>query len=405
MDAIDILLHKEKIVPFFQPIISAEEQLVIGYEVLSRIETDEGMKSIGWFFQDQSIPDEYRLEVEDYIQQIAIEKYVKEHTNLLLFLNYDINLLLKDNGTTLIERLEQYIHQGLSLENIVIELKEQEFNGDFSLLRHLLNYIQSLGVQIAVDDVGTNANNLDRIALLKPNLLKVDVQFLEGDALPQMYRDVLYSVTLLSRKIGATLLFEGIQTFNQLNYAWRNGGRYYQGYYLGRPKPDFVELDFCKNTIAKQFHHFIQYERKKIETQIELSETLGQKLKGSLKKVKEISHFDEVVSFVANELNEMTFRVYICDHDGFQQSSNAVKNDEGKWELHPEDRNKNWSWRPYFLENIVRMNYERKGILSDLYTDIEKDEMIRTYSYPIEEGLFLFVDIPYSYLFEQDGLL
>ncbi|WP_269758309.1 EAL-associated domain-containing protein [Thalassobacillus sp. C254] len=41
----------------------------------------------------------------------------------------------------------------------------------------------------------------------------------------------------------------------------------------------------------------------------------------------------------------------------------------------------------------------------DLYTDIHKDELIRTYSSPINEQMYVFIDIPYSYLFEQDFLL
>ena len=405
VDALDVLLHKEKIVPFFQPVISAEKQLVIGYEVLARFQTEKGLESLGWFFQDESIPEEYRLEVDDYVQEMAIEKFVKEYHDVFLFLNYDVQALLKDNGETLLARLEYYVDKGLSLAHVVLELKEAGIHEDLPLLKHLLTYLQSLGIQIAIDNVGTNARNLDRIAFIKPNILKVDLQFLERDALPQLYRDVLYSITLLSRKIGATLLFEGIETFQQLNYAWRNGGRYYQGYYLARPKENFVSLDFCKGTVAKQFHHFIHYERKKIESQIALTEILEQKLKQTFRRVKDINAYDEVVLFVANELQDIIFRVYICDQDGFQQSANAVKTDRNIWEIHPEDKYKNWSWRPYFLENIVRMNVDRRGILSDLYTDIERDEMIRTYSYPIGDGLFLFIDIPYAYLFEQEGLL
>ncbi|WP_217349552.1 EAL-associated domain-containing protein [Herbaspirillum sp. VT-16-41] len=70
-----------------------------------------------------------------------------------------------------------------------------------------------------------------------------------------------------------------------------------------------------------------------------------------------------------------------------------------------EGRQKNWSWRPYFFESIVRMNVEKKGILSNLYTDIDRNEQIRTYSYPISKNKYIFMDIPYDYLFEQEGLL
>jgi EAL-domain associated signalling protein domain len=74
-----------------------------------------------------------------------------------------------------------------------------------------------------------------------------------------------------------------------------------------------------------------------------------------------------------------------------------------RWELQPQYYMKNWSWRPYFLENIIRMRSRKRGILSDLYADIETGETIRTYSYPIDDQHYLFIDLSYSYLFEHDA--
>jgi hypothetical protein len=96
--------------------------------------------------------------------------------------------------------------------------------------------------------------------------------------------------------------------------------------------------------------------------------------------------------------------MYVCDEDGFQKSSNIIKGESG-WYTQKEYIEKNWSWRPYFLENIIKMRNERKGILSDLYSDIETGETIRTFSIPINGSDYLFIDITYQYLFENDQLL
>lgn len=397
-------MNKDKVLPYFQPIISADEQLVIGYESLARIDTEEGTKSLGWFFLDKSIPDEYRQELDDHLQTLALEKLLEFTDQPLLFMNVDLTILVQDNAESLLVKLQEYKAKGIELNQIVLEIKEEEIIKDVSSTKHLLSYIQSLGILIAVDDVGKNASNLEHLVQIKPDIVKVDLGFLEGDAFLQLYRDVLYSITMLTRKIGATLLFEGIKEFGQLNYAWRNGGRYYQGYYLGSPKKE-IGNTLPAISLKKEFHHFINFERKKIEAQYTLTDQLGQKLKNILKTVKVSENYDDAVLQVGKACQDFTFRIYICDQDGFQQSANAIKTNEGKFVLEHEGRFKNWSWRPYFLENIVRMNYERKGILSDLYTDIEKEEIIRTYAYPIDENLFIFLDIPYQYLFEQDGLL
>ena len=103
-------------------------------------------------------------------------------------------------------------------------------------------------------------------------------------------------------------------------------------------------------------------------------------------------------------MDQIAFRMYVCDEDGFQKSPNIFKGKDG-WTTQKEYIHKNWSWRPYFLENIIKMRNERKGILSDLYSDIESGETIRTFSYPINTNEFLFIDLAYHYLFENAELL
>lgn len=404
MDALDVMMNKDRVIPYYQPIISADKQLVVGYEVVARIQTEDGIERLDWFFKDKTIPDEYRLELDDHIQQLALEEYLKTDQSALLFFNYDAALLQKDNGDTFLNRMSSYQKHGLKNQQIALQLKEEDLTDFISEYKHFFFYIQSLGFRMAISDVGHRGNNFDRIAMLKPNIVKVNVGFMEDEELPHLYSEVHQSLSMLSRKIGATLLFEGITNFNQLNYAWRNGGRYYQGPYLQPTRGFFVESDCCRETMKKQFQHFMVYERKKMESQITLTNDLNLQLKQAMKTISPEDTYDEMIMKVATSCSQYAFRIYICNYEGFQQSSNAEQN-SGKWVLLEEGRFKNWSWRPYFLENIVRMNIEKRGILSDLYTDIDRDERIRTYSYPITDELFLFLDIPYDYLFEQEGLL
>ncbi|WP_100372969.1 EAL domain-containing protein [Bacillus sp. FJAT-45037] len=405
MDPLDVMINKKNVIPYFQAIISADKQLVVGYEVLSRFKTENGPESLDWFSQDKSIPYEFRLELEEHLQKQAIEEYLASGQQSILFFNQDIDLLLKDNGQSLLNTLEPYFSKGLKPENIVIEFIEDDMLEKVDECKHLLNYLQSIGIKIAIDNVGQSSGNLDCVAVLSPNIVKIDAGFLEDHSLPHLYREVHHSLSMLSRKIGATLLFDGISTFSQLNYAWRNGGRFYQGSYLQIPKVDFVKEDLCRDRMQKEFQHFITFERKKMEAQLILTNNLSQKIKTTLKKVSTEDTYDEMITKIAYDLKQYAFRVYICDEEGFQLSSNIVKDDQGNWNLEHEGRYKNWSWRPYFLENIVRMNVEKRGILSDLYADIERQEHIRTYSYPISNDSFAFVDIPYTYLFEQNDLL
>ncbi|OEH94227.1 EAL domain-containing protein [Bacillus solimangrovi] len=404
MDPLDILTNKDQAFPCFQPIYSADEHIVVGYEVLGRIHDGAIIRSLGSFFHDESVPDEYRLEVDDLILNKALKKLLTEQNeNVMLFINRDANLLMNDHGESLRKTLLHYREEGISLNRIVIEVTEHDFIGDIDQLNHLFSYFKTYGIKLAIDNVGKDGSNLDRLRLLNPDILKIDLQMLKQTGEVRTYQDVLFSISMLARKIGAELMYEDIETEFQLQYAWRNGGRYYQGYFLGNPEPTFIDEKMQKQQLKQSFEQFILHEKKKLQVQHEVTSVLEEKVKSVCGKCGTTNYHD-LINKIAEALHDESFRIYVCDGNGFQKSENIFK-EYDEWKLQPEYYDRNWSWRPYFLQNIMRMSIEQRGILSDLYSDIETGDVIRTFSYPIERGHYIFIDISYNYLFKKDELL
>src|SRR5690606_6553325 len=91
---------------------------------------------------------------------------------------------------------------------------------------------------------------------------------------------------------------------------------------------------------------------------------------------------DLFIKDVISSFEEESFRIYICDSDGIQVSSNFRKRQDD-WKIESFQKGSHWAFRPYFLENLMQMKNWNKGILSDTYSDIETGEMIRTFSYPL----------------------
>nr|WP_249292054.1 EAL-associated domain-containing protein [Metabacillus flavus] len=405
MDALDILSNKQDVVPYYQAIFSADEQIIAGYEVLGRIHYQGELRSLGDFFADESVPDEYKIEIDDYIVEQALEYALAEKLDALIFINRDANLLMMDQGESFLALLLRFQAKGLNLEQIAIELTEHQFNGDIERLQHLILYYRTYGIKLAAANIGRESSNLDRIGKLSPDILKIDLQPLRMTSASASFNDVLYSISLLARKIGASILFEDIEANFQLQYAWRNGGRYFQGFYLTKPEAQFLQKNLLKEKLSSEFHHFIIHEKKKLETFYELSEQFYQRihhLAGISEKL--CSSQDQLITMLSKELSDCSFRIYVCDSDGFQTTGNIFKAGDG-WVFQEQYKHKNWSWRPYFLENLMKMRIGRKGFFSDLYSDIETGETIRTYSYPLDDGHYLFIDLPYQYLYDQNGML
>lgn len=405
MDALEILTDLDNVFPYFQPIFSADEHRVIGYEIFGRYRSEDGVVSLGPFFLDEGIPEEYRLEVDHTVLKKALEKALTLEDDVLLFINKDADLLMFDNAESFLALLLEFEEKGIKLNRIVMESTERVYQGELDQLDHLLNYLKTYGIKIAINNMGNERSHLDRIGQLAPNILKVDLNDLRSTASASVLHDILYSLSLLARKIGATLLFENIEMVYQLQFAWRNGGRFYQGHYLQRPSETFVHRDVLKEKLREKCRGFITYEKRKLEAVYQVTEEFNEKLQRLLQmKNRKSMEYEELINVLSVDLNDIAFRLYICDEDGFQKSANIFK-EEHAWRIQHEYLQKNWSWRPYFLENIMKMSRDKKGILSDLYSDIETGETIRTFSYPLNATDYLFIDITYNYLYEREGLL
>ncbi|WP_423409880.1 EAL-associated domain-containing protein [Heyndrickxia sp. MSNUG] len=406
MDALDILTDLDHVIPYFQPIFNAEEHRIVGYEILGRYKSEKEAVSLGPFFLDETIPEEYRIEVDNTVLTKALEiASLSEKDDVMWFVNRDAELLMLDDGEQFLQLILSFKEKGIHPSQIVLEISDRKYGKEnsHSHIEHLLSYYKSYGIKIAIDKVGNESNHLDRIADFEPEILKIDMSSLRSNSAGSAYLDVLHSLSILARKIGATLLFENIETTYQLQFAWKNGGRFYQGFYLQKPYEALVSRTILKEKLKKEIHGFILSEKKRLQSFFDLRSELNSKFQDLISRNKKIQNNSELLISLGKSLDEMAFRMYICDEDGFQNSPNLYKTGE-KWLLQPEYIDKNWSWRPYFLENIIRMRTGKKGILSDRYSDIETGEVIRTFSLPLNETEFLFVDLSSAYLSQKEGL-
>lgn len=90
---------------------------------------------------------------------------------------------MNDDDESLLQLLLMYEKQGLNLKNIVLEITEHECKEDIEQFNHLLMYYRTYGIQISINKVGTGTSNLERISVLAPDILKVDLTNLRQTAL------------------------------------------------------------------------------------------------------------------------------------------------------------------------------------------------------------------------------
>lgn len=397
MDAIEILTNLDQVQGYFQPIFSADEHTVIAYEISGQLQLEGQQINLKDFVNNEEIPEEYRMDMERKILHATLGKIAEIAPDVAIYVPSNPNLLMQDFGESQFDIIQQYFHEK-DYHRIVLVISEHRYTGDMDQLHHALRYFTTYGLKIAVQEVGAESH-LEHIALLAPHILKVNIRDLNYDSWSTQ-TDMLTAIGSLAYKIGANLLFEEISTVYQLQFAWKNGGRFYQGPYLASSSESFVAKDLLKERFKEECQQFITSEKKMLEAQYFELKKLQEELEVIVHRVKPSSGNVPLLEHLAHLLDGYSFRLYICNEDGFQLTPNVMRVD-GQWELQPNAISKNWSWRPYFLQTIIKMRNDQSGEISELYRDIETGEITRTFSIAISEFEYLFVDLSYDYLYEH----
>jgi diguanylate cyclase (GGDEF)-like protein len=120
---------------------------------------------------------------------------------------------------------------------LTLEMTENSLNQATESLLAELRELRNSGLRFALDDFGQAYSTMLAIVQYPFDTLKVD-RVLVGEAPgSDKSRQVMRSLVVLSRKLGVTMIVEGVETLEERDRLARLGVRYMQGYLFGRPEP------------------------------------------------------------------------------------------------------------------------------------------------------------------------
>lgn len=395
-------LDERDLMPYYQPILALDNRRIIGYEVLGRYRTAEGAVSLGPFFTDANADVHEQVRIDRIIRERAIARLVQmaESQRPMLFLNVKpawIERTYQHEGKLhTLRMLERY---GVDPNRIVIEITEDSYTGSMQRLGEIVNVYRSAGCRIAIDDTGAGFSSADRIAELQPDILKVEFHLMKRSASHSGYLAVLRSYSALAEQIGASLLIEGVETEEDLQRAIQLGARYVQGFLFAPAEPDFQRQDRYTDILDRGLRQHRRNVRRSEDGWREAGRRLAEHLK-ALRNSPDITggpagsagQYDRLIDGLLEGLPDSCIRVYLCSEDGEQLSSNFQRED-GSWVRQPEYRGSNWSWRPYFVADMLQPAAAAGANISRRYADLGTRHWIRTISAALTKDLVLFFDI------------
>jgi len=388
----------EKIIAHFQPILSADSKTVYSYEVLGRYIDDNGeVQSLGPFFNDANTSNEEALIVDRLVRRYAMKKYAEEKRSEYLFINIRLAWLTQyTDRPELMMTLRLAEEYGIALEKLVIEITEEEFNANDAYIRAIIHY-KSVGCRIALDDYGKSASDIDRLAKLKPDIIKINRDYIQNSEKSYHYREYMRSIADFAESVGIEVLYEGIETQRQLDICMSLKGRYYQGFLVARPQPSMREAQVNSTVFSASIENVYTF----LQNEIIKTEVLRKSLDAEVERFMAENpldngknDYDAYLAKLCKGLSNVRL-VFLCDKHGNQLTSNIQTEEpaSGGSKCLTKYKNKNWVWRGYFYEALKSIAVGQKSHISNTYNDFATKDKVRTYSYAISDDIFLFVDV------------
>ncbi|MGQ4880093.1 EAL domain-containing protein [Billgrantia sp. LNSP4103-1] len=124
---------------------------------------------------------------------------------------------------------------GWPTERLVFEVTESEKVQDHQHLRHIIQAYRSMGFVTALDDFGNGFANLDLLAELEPDRLKIDRALVMNCHHDSRRQVILKALVGLAHELGIDLVAEGVETREEALWLGRHGLLQQQGFYYARP--------------------------------------------------------------------------------------------------------------------------------------------------------------------------
>ncbi|WP_432521868.1 EAL domain-containing protein [Kineococcus sp. SYSU DK006] len=211
------------------PVVDVAGGRVAGYEVLSRFPSDVPTEE--WFRAARALDRDADLDLVVLRAALPLLERLP-HGTFLTVNTSPTSLADPAVVSTLLER---------DLTGVVVELTEHSACDPATLVEPLAQ-LRERGALIALDDVGTGHSGLLRMAVVRPELLKVDLQLVRGLEHDLVKRSLVQLLGECASRLDAWIVAEGVESVAELDVLRAMGVPLVQGYLLARPAAGFGTL-------------------------------------------------------------------------------------------------------------------------------------------------------------------
>lgn len=148
-----------------------------------------------------------------------------------------INLFLPNLGEELVALLDQY---HLEPHHLKLEITESAYTKDQKQLLDAIMKLKEKGFTIVMDDFGSGYSSLNVLKDMPIDVVKVDMSFINDVSTSRKADVIMMNMVRMAKEIGITVVVEGVETEDQLQYLKSINCDQIQGFLYSKPVPEAV---------------------------------------------------------------------------------------------------------------------------------------------------------------------
>jgi diguanylate cyclase (GGDEF)-like protein/PAS domain S-box-containing protein len=218
---------------FYQPKVNSETGQVIGAEALLRLPhpTRE------WISPNEFIPLAEKTDIILLLDEWVIHTACKKKREWLNAGIPDFSLSINISNhqfgqANLVSMIKNAIRiNDLDPTFLELEISESSAFQDVNLTIKTLNELKALGIKLAIDDFGKGYSSLSYIANFPLDVIKIDLSFVQRVPHSKNVVSIVKGIIAIAKSLGISIIIEGVETREQLQFFTDNDCKYVQGKY------------------------------------------------------------------------------------------------------------------------------------------------------------------------------
>ncbi len=209
----------------FQPIFEADGETIFAYEALMRPEDKTVMELIDEYTDLDKL---HILEVASFFGAMQ-EYFLRGYEAKISINSFPSDCMKEDEAEAFLDYFGEEIRGRMIIENLEYPYFSMEH------WEEKKRSVKAMDNLLSVDDFGSGINDLERVDMMSPNIVKLDRELISGiDHNPEKQENIKDLVHEFHNR-GIRVVAEGVEEKEEFDYLIGLGIDLYQGYYLAKP--------------------------------------------------------------------------------------------------------------------------------------------------------------------------